>query len=78
MPFVMYSEKNSKKMQCFLSILVFSIGTVNSARKQLSWLGANQLLIRQGDHGIHSSSALAELNEKIYVFGGSASNGNRG
>jgi hypothetical protein len=54
-----------------VSVLWAHLGPID-AKKRMSWLGANRIVTHQRDQ-THSrnSSALAELNDKIYVFGGS-------
>ena len=58
-------------------VLLLCVWTPVDAMKQLSWLGANQLLVRQGNQNIPEASALAELNGLIYAFGSSNSLGSK-
>ncbi len=59
-------------MKAHVLFLLYSshLVLVTDSLKSKSWLGANNFLVRQAAAVRHNSSALAELNGNIYVFGG--------
>jgi hypothetical protein len=51
-------------------LLSIHLAVFTDSLKSKSWLGANNFLSRQGGTVRHNSSALVEMNGKIYTFGG--------
>jgi hypothetical protein len=58
------------KAHAFFFFLLSHLAVLTDSLKLKTWLGANNFLSRQGVSVRHNSSALVEMNGKIYIFGG--------